>query len=107
MSISQLAPDWLHASEQPIRSQVSKLTQFLTLTTTHKFRLQEEEEEEKEKETPPQAKEAPKNPLLDNLQDFSTNFYLVSSGRPCCVSSFERYMLYLYHKDVKTEGRYT
>ena len=27
---SKLAPDWLHKSEQPIRSQVSKLTQLLT-----------------------------------------------------------------------------
>ena len=31
------APDWLHKSEQPIRSQVSKLAQLLTMTTTHKF----------------------------------------------------------------------
>ena len=36
-SPSKLAPNWLHKSEQPIRSQVSKLTQLLTLTTTHKF----------------------------------------------------------------------
>ena len=34
---ANLAPDWLHKSEQQIRSQVSKLTQFLTMTTTHKF----------------------------------------------------------------------
>ena len=36
-STSKLAPDWLHKSEQPIRSLVSKLTQLLTMTTTHKF----------------------------------------------------------------------
>ena len=36
----KLAPDWLHRSEQPIRSQASKLTQLLTMTTTHKFPLQ-------------------------------------------------------------------
>ena len=35
-----LAPDWLHRSEQNIRSQVSKLTQLLTMTTTHKFPTQ-------------------------------------------------------------------
>ena len=32
-----MAPNWLHKSEQPIRSRVSKLTQVLTITTTHKF----------------------------------------------------------------------
>ena len=33
-----LAPDWLHKSEQqPIRSEVSKLIQLLTVTPTHKF----------------------------------------------------------------------
>ena len=38
MSTSKLAPDWLHnISEQPFRSLVSKLTQLLTMTTTHKF----------------------------------------------------------------------
>ena len=31
-STSKLAPDWLHKSEQPIRSQVSKLTQLWTMT---------------------------------------------------------------------------
>ena len=36
-SISKLAPDWLHKSEQLIRSQVSNLTQLLTMTQTHKF----------------------------------------------------------------------
>ena len=40
VSTSKLAPDWLHKSEQPIRSQVSKLTYFFTTTTTHKFPLQ-------------------------------------------------------------------
>ena len=30
VSTSNLAPDWLHKSGQPIRSQVSKLTQLLT-----------------------------------------------------------------------------
>ena len=40
VSTSKLAPDWLHKSEQPIRSQVSKLTQLLTMTQTHKFPLQ-------------------------------------------------------------------
>ena len=39
-STRKLAPDWLHKSEQPIRSQVSKLTQLLTLTATYKFSLQ-------------------------------------------------------------------
>ena len=34
------APDRLHKSEQPIRSQISKLTQLLTMTTTEKFPLQ-------------------------------------------------------------------
>ena len=38
-STSKLAPDWLHKSE--IRSQDSKLTQLLTMNTTHKFPLQE------------------------------------------------------------------
>ena len=41
VSTSKLAPDWLHKSEQLIRSQVSKLTQLLTMTTTHKFGLQD------------------------------------------------------------------
>ena len=40
MSTSKLAPDWLHMSEQPIRSQVSKLTKLLTMTATKKFPLQ-------------------------------------------------------------------
>ena len=39
-STNKLALDWLYKSEQPIRSQVSKLTQLLTLTTTQKFSLQ-------------------------------------------------------------------
>ena len=39
-STSKLAPDWLHRHEQPIRGQVSKLTQLLTITQTHKFTLQ-------------------------------------------------------------------
>ena len=37
VSTSKMAPNWLHKSEQPFRSQVSKLTQLLTMTTTHKF----------------------------------------------------------------------
>ena len=37
VSTSRLAPDCLHKSEQPIRSQISKLTQVLTLTSTHKY----------------------------------------------------------------------
>ena len=41
MSKSKLAPDWLHKSEQPIRSQESKLTKLLTMTKTHKFPVQE------------------------------------------------------------------
>ena len=39
-STSKLAPDWLHKSEQLIRSQDSKLTKLLTLTKTQKFPLQ-------------------------------------------------------------------
>ena len=35
-----LAPDWLHESKEPIRSQVSKLTKLLTMTKTHKFPFQ-------------------------------------------------------------------
>ena len=35
-----MAPDWVHNSKQPIRSQVWKLTQLLTMTTTQKFPLQ-------------------------------------------------------------------
>ena len=35
-----LAPDWLPKSEQPIRSQVIKLAQFFTMTTSQKFPLQ-------------------------------------------------------------------
>ena len=31
---------WLHKIEQPIRVQISKLTQILTMTQTHKFLLQ-------------------------------------------------------------------
>ena len=39
--MSKLASvDRLHKSEQPIRSHVSKLTQLLTMPTTHKFALQ-------------------------------------------------------------------
>ena len=34
---AHLASDWLHENKGPIRSQVSSLTQLLTLTTTHKF----------------------------------------------------------------------
>ena len=41
MSTSKLDPDWLRKSEQPIRSQVSKLTKLSTMTQTHKFPLQE------------------------------------------------------------------
>ena len=37
VSTSMLAPDWLHKSEQPIRS---KLTKLLTMTQTQKFPLQ-------------------------------------------------------------------
>ena len=40
VSTSQLSPDGLHESEQPIRSQVSKQTQLLTMTLTNKFPLQ-------------------------------------------------------------------
>ena len=40
VSTSKPGPDWLNKSEQPIRSQVNKLTQLLTMTTTHKFLLQ-------------------------------------------------------------------
>ena len=43
-STSKLAPVWLHKSEQPIRSQISSLTQLLTMTPTPKFSDQEEEE---------------------------------------------------------------
>ena len=46
MSRSKLAPDWLHEGEQPIESQVSKLTQLLTMTTSHKFPAQVDEDEE-------------------------------------------------------------
>ena len=35
-----MAENWLHKSKQPIRSQVSKLTQLLTMATTHKFPYQ-------------------------------------------------------------------
>ena len=35
--MSKMAPDWLHTTEQPVRSQVSKLIQRLTMTTTHNF----------------------------------------------------------------------
>ena len=38
VSTIKLAPDWLHKSEQPIRSQANMLTQLLT--TTQKFPLQ-------------------------------------------------------------------
>ena len=38
-------------SKQPIRGQASKLTQLLTMTTTHKFPLQEVVKEEEEGET--------------------------------------------------------
>ena len=41
---SNLAPDWLPENIEPIRSQVSSLTQCLTLTTTQKFLHQEIEE---------------------------------------------------------------
>ena len=34
---ANLAPDWFFVFRQPIRSQVSSLTQLLTLTTTQKF----------------------------------------------------------------------
>ena len=37
---SKVAPDWLHKSEQPIRSQVRKLTQTFDMTTTQEFPLQ-------------------------------------------------------------------
>ena len=40
VSTSELAPDWLQKSEQPIRIQVSKLTQLLTMTKTQKFPFQ-------------------------------------------------------------------
>jgi hypothetical protein len=40
VSTIKLAPDWLPKSEQPIRSQESKLIHLLTMTTTHKFPLQ-------------------------------------------------------------------
>ena len=47
VSTRKLAPDWLHRSEQPIRSQVTKLTQLLTVTTTHKFPVQDLDVENK------------------------------------------------------------
>ena len=47
---SKLALDWLHKSEQPIRSQDSKLSQCLTMTTTHKIPLEEKEAEDEEEE---------------------------------------------------------
>ena len=34
---ANLAPDWLPENKEPIRSQVSSLTQLLTLTTTYRF----------------------------------------------------------------------
>ena len=34
---ANLSPDWLPKNKGPIRSQVSSLTQLLTLTTTQKF----------------------------------------------------------------------
>ena len=37
VSTSRLAPDWLDESEQSIRSLVSKLTQLLIRTESHKF----------------------------------------------------------------------
>ena len=37
VSTSKLALDWLPKSKQPIRSQFSKLTKLLIVTTTHKF----------------------------------------------------------------------
>ena len=40
MSTSKLSSDRLQNSEQQIRSQVSQLTQLLTVTTTQKFPLQ-------------------------------------------------------------------
>ena len=40
VSTHKLAPDWLPKSEQPIRSQESKLIHLLTMTTTHRFPLQ-------------------------------------------------------------------
>ena len=41
VSTSKLAPDWLPKSEQPIRSQVSKLSKLLTMTATHKIPSQD------------------------------------------------------------------
>ena len=35
--LADLASDWLFTLVQPIRSQAGKLTQLLTMTTTHKF----------------------------------------------------------------------
>ena len=43
LSTSKLAPNWLYKSVQPIRGQISKLTQLLTLTRTQKFPPQEKE----------------------------------------------------------------
>ena len=43
VSTSKLAPDWLHRSEQPIRSRVSNLTQPLIMTQSYKFPLQDNE----------------------------------------------------------------
>ena len=40
VSTSKLAPDWLHKSEQPIRSQVGKLTHLMTIATIYKFPFQ-------------------------------------------------------------------
>ena len=40
VSTSILAPDWLHKSEQPKRSQAIVLIQLLTIPHIHKFPLQ-------------------------------------------------------------------
>ena len=40
VSTSKLAPDWLHKSEQPIRSQVGKLTHLMTIASIYTFPFQ-------------------------------------------------------------------
>ena len=84
-----MTSNWLCKSEQPIRSQVGKLTQLLTMTTTHKFPPQSDdsvledravEVSSSTRSTSQQRRSKSEESLLDRI-DSSTPAYLHNKGR--------------------------
>ena len=65
-----VAPDWLNKSEQPIRSQISKLTELLTMTRTHKFPLQRPDQTESNWP----LRDSPLAQWADKIVDINVNY---------------------------------